>query len=588
MALPSVYFVGLQPPDLMVLRGLDLRYWSDRNDTADVQPVAPPLSASRAFNINVTWPLDGPNAPEFVAEWDGVLYAPEYGAYGFRLRSPARALLEIDGNVVLEGEAEQLTVIPLAQGNHRIRVRADSASGQVALFWQPPGRGEELVPAWALYTAPITNHGLQASFYANGNWQGQPTLQRIDPFLDSYFHLIPFNRPYTVEWAGSLVAPRTGVYRLGLRVVQEAELYLDRRLILTSSGPNQHTEAAVTLEAGLHDLLVRYRDSVDRSRVHLTWIPPNGVFEPIPSENLWPPMGSYPEPVTSVQDAGETRPFELYHLESIGSPGNQPGQFFEPRDIAVMSNGNVVVADTGNQRVQIFDPQFTHLKTLAGNEFPFEEPLAVGVSSQDEILVLDSTLQWIYRYDAAGNLLDRFGGPTAYLFHPRGLTVLDDDSLALADTGTSRILLFGPDGDPIGSIGSLGPGPGQLNEPTDVVRDVQGTYFVVEAENNRLQRLDAAGNPLAQWDIPLTFAYDGPHLDLGPDGSIFITESQSNSLLRYSSSGELINQWRTVGPINLADPVGIYFDRATNRLYVTDVGTHQVHVLWLQPISDGN
>jgi hypothetical protein len=43
-----------------------------------------------------------------------------------------------------------------------------------------------------------------------------------------------------------------------------------------------------------------------------------------------------------------------------------------------------------------------------------------------------------------------------------------------------------------------------------------------------------------------------------------------------------------VGPINLADPVGIYFDQATNRLYLTDVGTHQVHVLWLQPISDGN
>jgi DNA-binding beta-propeller fold protein YncE len=243
-----------------------------------------------------------------------------------------------------------------------------------------------------------------------------------------------------------------------------------------------------------------------------------------------------------------------------------------------LRDGNLVVADTANRRVQILNSQGVPLKILTGDEFPFEEPLAVAVNRQDEILVLDSALQWVYRYDSAGTLLNRFGGPTAFLFHPRGLTVFDDDSVALADTGTSRLALFSADGTPAGSIGALGSGPGQFSEPIDVLRDTQGTYYVTEAENNRIQRVDAGGNPLLQWAIPDGYGFNGSHLAFGPDGSIFMTESQSHTLYRYAPDGSLLDQWPAIGPVNFAGPVGIYFDAVTNRLYVTDVMTHQVHV----------
>ncbi len=574
---PSVYFVGLRPDDIAAIRGLELQYWPAATPGQTEQFPAPQHS-SRASNVNVTWPQDSPIEGDFVAEWNGVLYAPTYGAHSFRLITPGPGLLEIDGNILLEGRGEQLTGLPLAQGNHRIRIRAESAPGQVALYWQPPNQGEELAPAWALYSPPVSNHGLQGTFYANNNWEGQPAFQRIDPFLDIYFHLIPLNRPYTVEWAGSLIAPQSGVYRLGLRVVQEGQLYLDGELLLTSIGPNQFTEAPVTLAAGLHDILIRYRDSVDRSRVHLTWTPPSGVFEAIPREYLWPPMGSYPIKPAPTEDTAEILPLALKEITSLGSPGAQAGQFFDPRDVAVLSNGNLAVADTGNKRVQIFDPQLNYLQELTGDDLPFEEPVAVAVNSQDQILVLDSTLQWVYRYQANGKLIDRLGGPSARLFHPRGLTVFEDDSLVVADTGMARLVFYNHNGDQIGNISGLGNGPGQLNEPIDVLRDAQGAYFVAEAENNRVQRLDAAGNPLIQWAIPPTYAYDGPHLAFGPDGSILMTESQSNSLLRYAPTGILIDQWHTIDSVTLLRPVGIYFDASTNRLYVTDVATHQVHI----------
>lgn len=169
---------------------------------------------------------------------------------------------------------------------------------------------------------------------------------------------------------------------------------------------------------------------------------------------------------------------------------------------------------------------------------------------------------------------------------PRGkivsLAVFEDDTIAVADTGGSRLALFSADGLPAGRLGGLGSGPGQFNEPTDVLRDAQGTYFVAEAENNRLQRIDAGGNPLAQWALPDSYGFNGPHLAFGPDGSIFVTDAQGRSLLRYAPNGELLDQWQIIDSINLTAPVGIYFEAKTKRLYLTDVLTHQVYVFEVQ------
>jgi len=580
---PVVYFINLQTSDLASLQGVELRY----RPTDEAQAKLFIMPAQRVQNINVTWPNDVPPALKdanlpYTAEWQGVLYVPAYGPHSFRLLTPAHGSLEIDGNVVLDGAGQQTIGLPLAQGNHALVVKADGANGQIALYWQPPSQTEMLVTTPNLYAPPVSNHGLLGTFYANDRWEGQPVLQRIDPFLDVYFHFTPLNRPYTVDWSGALLAPQSGVYRFGLKAILSAELLIDKQPVVTTAAPNQLFENSLNLEVGLHELVVRFKDNADRSQIHLYWTPPTGVSQPIPTENLWPPMGKYTLPTPPPVDT-TARPLTLNLLSSIGGPGASPGQFAEPRDVAVLSNGNIVVADTGNKRVQIFDPQGQPLQQLTGDPHPFDEPLAVAVNSRDEIFVLESNLQWIYRYDANGQFINRFGGPEAHLFHPRGLTVFADDTFAVADTGGARFVLFGQDGMPLGNIGGLGQGPGQLNEPVDILRDAQGTYFVSEAENDRVQRLDGTGNPLGQWIIPPGVAYNGSHMAFGPDGSIFMTAADSHALLRYAPNGNQLDRLETVGAVHLVMPVGLYFHPPTQRLYVTDIWTHQVHVFEVRP-----
>lgn len=40
-------------------------------------------------------------------------------------------------------------------------------------------------------------------------------------------------------------------------------------------------------------------------------------------------------------------------LKTIGSKGSEPGQFNEPEGIAIDKDGNIIVADAGNNRVQV-------------------------------------------------------------------------------------------------------------------------------------------------------------------------------------------------------------------------------------------
>jgi DNA-binding beta-propeller fold protein YncE len=162
------------------------------------------------------------------------------------------------------------------------------------------------------------------------------------------------------------------------------------------------------------------------------------------------------------------------------------------------------------------------------------------------------------------------------------MTVLEDGTLIVADTGGGRLLFLDSNGNSKGQIGTHGQGPSQFGEPTDAAVDESGTYYVLEAFNQRLQRIDSAGRSLSQWPIPPSVARDGPHLAWASDGSLLVTDPEEGAILRFAPDGRLLNRWTQAGTTPLCRPVGIYIDDNTNTLYVTDVGCHHVYVFGLQ------
>jgi 4-amino-4-deoxy-L-arabinose transferase-like glycosyltransferase len=319
---PVLYVVRLERADIAWSQGLELRTWFGESWNEQPQIVTRVNTVGAGWPTQSThpWPSASTQRDTFALEWSGVLYAPKHGAYRFALRAPLGATFDLDGQAVpvIEEGSERTASLELAQGNHHLRIRALSRPGQVSLSWQPPGGEMESVPQWALYVPPATHNGLQGHYYSNATWEGSPVLVQIDPFLDTYFHLSPLPRPYSAEWTGTLQIPQSGTYRLGLRAVDWAQLYIDGEVIVETGEPDAEAVETVVFTRGLYDLRVRFRDTVGRSRLHLLWQPP-GQETPtvIPSQHLWPSRASLIEaapaetrasPIGAARRQGKGRP----------------------------------------------------------------------------------------------------------------------------------------------------------------------------------------------------------------------------------------------------------------------------------------
>lgn len=87
-------------------------------------------------------------------------------------------------------------------------------------------------------------------------------------------------------------------------------------------------------------------------------------------------------------------------------------RLFQPNGVAVLSDGSIVVADGGNDRLCLFAVDGTGRKSVGGRGFDkyrFKEPIGVFVSPDDEIYVTDWHNHRIVIYDSTLSYLGEFG-----------------------------------------------------------------------------------------------------------------------------------------------------------------------------------
>ena len=72
----------------------------------------------------------------------------------------------------------------------------------------------------------------------------------------------------------------------------------------------------------------------------------------------------------------ETATAQYQFVKSIGSYGTGNGQFNIPLGVAADSSGNIWVADSGNNRIQKFDPTGTYLSQFGSMAPPTDNSTA--------------------------------------------------------------------------------------------------------------------------------------------------------------------------------------------------------------------
>ncbi|TPW14394.1 MAG: putative NHL repeat containing protein, partial [bacterium] len=105
-------------------------------------------------------------------------------------------------------------------------------------------------------------------------------------------------------------------------------------------------------------------------------------------------------------------------LLSFGTTGSGWGQLNDPRGIAVASDGTILVADSGNDRIQ----SFSTTGVFQGS-WPVNQPYDIDISATGDAYVLGHD-GVVYRYTRWGGLLASWtGGSFGAMSMPKGLDV---------------------------------------------------------------------------------------------------------------------------------------------------------------------
>ncbi len=196
---------------------------------------------------------------------------------------------------------------------------------------------------------------------------------------------------------------------------------------------------------------------------------------------------------------------------------------------------------------------------------------------------VDSTLDPILKFDAAGNVVESFGG--GMFIWPHGIDIDAQGNVWVTDAvaparipqGDGRghqVVKFSPTGDVLmvlGTPGQAGSGDNQFISPADVVIAANGDIFIADGHNengnNRVVKFDSSGKFIKTWGktgyapgefrVLHTIAMD-------QRGRLFVGDRSNNRLQLFDQEGTFIAQWTQFGR-----PSGIFFD-AHDRIYVAD------------------
>ena len=167
--------------------------------------------------------------------------------------------------------------------------------------------------------------------------------------------------------------------------------------------------------------------------------------------------------------------------------------------IAVDAQGTIYEIQRGEKAdpVLVLNREGKLLRSWGKGDYKI--PHSIRIDPAGNIWTVDAASSIVTKYSRLGEKLititvgdqpdasNGFNGTTDIAFAPNG-------NLFIADGyGNSRILEYTPDGKRVKQWGKAGTGPGEFHLPHSIQIDEEGTIYVADRENGRIQKFDLDG-----------------------------------------------------------------------------------------------
>jgi DNA-binding beta-propeller fold protein YncE len=260
-----------------------------------------------------------------------------------------------------------------------------------------------------------------------------------------------------------------------------------------------------------------------------------------------------------------------------GGKGTENGEFDSPTGIAVDGNGNILVADTNNGRIEKFSPTGTFLSiigTKGSGNGQLGEPNGIAIDRSGNIYVAEvGSNHRVQKLAPDGTFIAEWAPG---LYGPRKIAIGPDDSIYVVDQGRTRIVKFSPDGRVLTTWGSGGHGDGQFDDHTSVAVDpTTNKVYVADPRNKRIQVFDSNGKFLTKWSVP-EWGQPAGFEDLAIDsktGRLYASSANMDAVLVFDLNGTRVGSLTPKPPDKLEGPSAMAL--ANRKLYVVSLyGNH--------------
>lgn len=315
-------------------------------------------------------------------------------------------------------------------------------------------------------------------------------------------------------------------------------------------------------------------------------MPPNvgtGALHPPAPSPLKPKTGALPpvEPMGRKPIARKVK--DLQFVSQFGKQGFGQGEFQQPRGIAIDASRNLLVADTENGRVQVFDAAGKFVRQIKplGAQESFRFPRAIAVNSLGIIYVTDDLDFRIYKFDSAGRQLAIWKRPRIQEENPSipgRLLIGTNGNLYLSEPNNHRVLVYDSNEKLLGSLGR----EHGLQSPGGMVIDSKGQLCVldfgtmmVHVFDRKLQAVmtfGKRGNGPGEFSVPREMCIDR-------FGYFFIADTLNHRIQVFDPDGKYLLAFgkKGIGPGEFSGPEGLAMGQ-DDRLFVTDRGNGRVQV----------